>query len=400
MSRWKRQGKLWSKFLANCNFFRVGKNRLVIKFGKAIWFLLAWPFELVGDLLIWPAKFSRLPGSPRFLIVKVDQLGDVLFSTFLLPLIKKLYPESSIDYLVNPQSQSVLVNNQLVDNVFSWQDLFLQNIPGRQKLGVWSRIKLAILSWHNNLASWRLLRQRKYDVVINCRAFWPSSNWLWRLLGRELVAFDFSQASFLANYQADYDLAAEEWQNYLKLLEPLGVSSIKTTEINPRGLFFNIIPVADLPQNYWCLSAVSFDAEKTWSQKKWQEFIAGFLEKTASSLVLTGLSGQAEWLQKVAGSFLLTGRVLVFTNLNISQLAGLIKNSQGFIGLESFAAHLAIALERPAFCLVNSRLFYVPGLSNKKMIDGRSMLPQIKAVRIFDLIKTSPVELLITIFPA
>ena len=399
MSRIKRQIKLWSKFIANCNLAQVSFNRVLIKIFKVFWFLIAWPLEVLGDLFIWPAKFTKLSQQPRILIVKIDQLGDVLFSTFLAPIIKQAYPDSQIDYLINPRSEAILKNNPDINQVFYWQDLLLQNIPGRQKNNFGQKIKGLLVSWRFNLDSWLLLKQQNYDLVINCRAFWPSSNWFWFGLGQQLIAFDFSQMSCTANYQAGYDLKAEEWQNYLKLLEPLEINTETLKLAEPRGLYYNFSPAAIQPsEEYWCLAAVSFDNEKTWNKEQWRSFITEFLVKTKAKLVLTGLPNQAVWLEDLLKPFGNLSRLIIATDLTIPELAELIKNSQGFIGLESFAAHLAIACYRPTYCLVNSQLFYVLGLSQGSFVDGRSMLPQLPEVIIRDLLTTNSGQLIKDIF--
>ncbi len=399
MSRFKRQVKLWSKFIANGNLSQVSFNRVLIKVFKGFWFLITWPLEVLGDLFIWPTKFTKLNQQPRILIVKIDQLGDVLFSTFLVPIIKQAYPGSQIDYLINPRSEAILKNNPDINQIFYWQDLLLQNIPGRQKNNFGQKIKGLLVSWRFNLDSWWLLKQQDYDLVINCRAFWPSSNWFWSGLGQQLIAFDFSQMSCAANYQADYDFKVEEWQNYLTLLEPLEIDTEILKLAEPRGRYYNFSPAAIQPsEEYWCLAAVSFDNEKTWNKEQWRSFITEFLVKTKAKLVLTGLPNQAVWLQDLIKPFGNLSRLIIATDLTIPELAELIKNSQGFIGLESFAAHLAIACYRPTYCLVNSRLFYVTGLSQGNFIDGRSMLPQLPEVIIRDLLTTNSGQLIRDIF--
>lgn len=396
----KRHYKLWLKFFANLSFRQISYQRCWIKIFKMAWFLLAWPFELLGDLLIRLPTIKQLPDNPKILFVKIDQLGDVLFSTFLLPIIKDKYPASQIDYLINRRSSAVLQNNPLIHRVYYWQDLVLQNIPGRQRFSLIQGISRTVYSWLDNLLCWRQLARQKYDLIINVRAFWPSSNWPWFWLRSKLVAFDLSQASCLTNYRADYNLRAEEWQNYLNLLQPLDINLNDLKQPYFPQHFFNFSPLSQTIESpYWCLSPVSFDPEKTWSSADWIEFIKYFLVAgPRNRLVLIGLPNHKDWLKPIMDNFSSQPRVTCFTNLSIPQLAELLKNSQGLIGIDSFAAHLAIALGRPVSCLVNSRLFYVSGLSRSSLIDGRSMLPRLPLVIIKDLLTTKPEQLIKAIF--
>ena len=395
MLKLKRHIKLWHKFIANYTYLKVSPRRLVIKLFKGCWFLITWPFELLGDILIWPRPIKHIVDHPKILIIKVDQLGDLLFCTFLLPIIKEAYPASSIDYLIHPHGQAILDNNPAIRQVYYWQDLLLQNIPGRQKMKLGKRTRQFLATGYRNFKSWLALRHEHYDIVINARAFWPSCNWPWRGLGHYLIAFDISQASYVANYLADYNLRAEEWENYVNLLKPLSIKEDIIKQHEPRGQFVNFAPAPQKPiAPYWCLSPVSFDPERTWSPSRWLSFVQLFLENFPNDyLVITGLADQRYWLAAITQPLNSHNRVITVTNLSVPQLADLLKDSQGLISLDSFNVHLAIALKKPVFCLVNSWLFYVPGLSTNHLVDGRCMIPLLPEVMINDLLTTTPEQL-------
>ncbi|MCX6798213.1 MAG: hypothetical protein NTX66_03325, partial [Candidatus Falkowbacteria bacterium] len=380
--------KLWQKFAANWFYFKTSQARRLIKIFKGLWFLILWPLEISGDLLFAPrakAKSLKLPPNPKILIIKIDQLGDVLFSTWLLPALKRQWPQSQIDYLINPKSAAVLQNNPNIQKLNFWSNWLLANIPGRQKISLKTRWQKFKQNRAANKLTKKELKAAKYDLIINGRGFWPSSNFLGRSLGGGLVSFDISQFSFLANIIVPYDLKAWEEINYKNLLEKIGVAPEIIKNLDARGQFYNFPPRAgqtpathpdQAPESIWILSPVSYDPEKTWSPKIWQKFIEIWLKQNPGPrLVISGLKEQLDWLEQIKKGFLqkpwLLSRLNFLTDLNIGQLAELIKNSQGFIGLESFPAHLAIAFKKPTYCLVNSRLFYVPNLSRQKLVDGR-----------------------------
>ncbi|MFA5163065.1 MAG: glycosyltransferase family 9 protein [Patescibacteria group bacterium] len=376
----KKHQKLWQKFLANLSYWQVSRIRKLIKIFKALWFLAYWPIEIISDLisLFRKKKEYRLPAEPKILIIKIDQLGDLLFSTWLLPAIKKQWPASHIDYLINPKNEAVLKDNPNVNNIYHWNNRFLNNIPGRQRMSLSKIFK--------NYSKLKI--DHDYDLVINGRAFWPSSNRLARKLGKTLVAFDISQLSDLADIIVPYDLKSWEEKNYQNLLRAIGVAETIIENTEARGQFFNFQKLAqEIDAPYWVLAPVSFDPEKTWEKKKWIEFSRVFLEKNPGQIIIaSGTKEQAGWLEEIKnglrGQNEIYNRFLVRSDLDLGQLASLIKGCQGFIGLESFAAHLAIALDKPVSCLVNTNLFYVPGISQNRLVDGRSMLPEMGNVKI------------------
>ena len=75
-----------------------------------------------------PCAYKRLcdgcphfkPFPQRILIIKCRAQGDVLRTTALLPGIKRKYPQSYICWLVDKESQELLLNNPYVDKIFSY----------------------------------------------------------------------------------------------------------------------------------------------------------------------------------------------------------------------------------------------------------------------------------------
>ena len=67
--------------------------------------------DVMGDLFFFNKKIVKSFYPKKILIVKIDQFGDVLFSTFLLPIIKEKYKGVEIDYLINEKTELILKNN-------------------------------------------------------------------------------------------------------------------------------------------------------------------------------------------------------------------------------------------------------------------------------------------------
>jgi ADP-heptose:LPS heptosyltransferase len=375
----KKHQKLLRKFLGNIARPRYGWGKKFTKFAKFFYLLIEWPFELAGDIFFL-AKGSRkavIKDPRRILIVKIDQFGDVLFSTFLLPIIKRRYPNAEIDYLVNPKTKALLEKNPHVANIYLWEDIFLLSLVGREKSktgGLGEIMK-------KNRETLRMLRERHYDAVINTRSYPPSSNIPWRKVGGSLIAFDISEQSFLADYRVDYDLDGEEWKNYLNLLGPLGID---IASAGFREEFYN--HDAQNPMTvagkYAVISPVSFDIEREWGSDNWKKLIS-FLVAHGMNVALTGLPSQKEYLEELALAG--NGRTKVFTEMRLSEFGALMKSTEFFIGIDSFPAHLALAEGKRAIVLVNPKAYYLKGYSQKKfIIDARNMLPVINDVTFFD----------------
>jgi len=367
----KKYYSLMIKILSYIKIDLFNLKYIVIKLFKFIFSIILLPIEILGDMIFSYKRFFsfNISDPKKILIIKIDQMGDVLFSTMLLPLIKEKYPQSDIDYVINKKAEQILINNPHINNIYYWQSFILNNVPGRGKF--------SFISWKNNLSTWRMLKQQKYDIIINARSFIPSGNLSWKFLNpKKLIAFDIGQQSFLADNIVSYNLYTEEWQNYLNLLKPLGINKI---EGEPRSEFYNISDCNIESENLAIISPISFNSERSWSLEKWIKAVKILIKKNYL-VILIGTREQKECLEKIKDDT----NSLIFID-SIPKLADLIKKADLFLGVESFPAHLALTFKIKLFSVVNTKLFYVSGKSKHKIIDGRSMLSQFSNVKIIDL---------------
>jgi heptosyltransferase-2 len=64
---------------------------------------------------------DNLPIGTKILIVNLDAMGDVLMTTAHLPAIKRKFPNSTIYWITNKESEKLLFNNQYVDYVYKYE---------------------------------------------------------------------------------------------------------------------------------------------------------------------------------------------------------------------------------------------------------------------------------------
>jgi len=372
--------KLFRKFLGAVVRPKFGVKNNLFRIAKSIYILGSWMIEICGDILFVGKRRNGpvLPAPRRILIVKTDQLGDVTFSTLLPRAIKQKYPNARIDYLVQPNAAHVLEKNPHIDDVYLWNNLMLDLLPGRGELRK-MRSKLA-----ENRAVAPRLRFNAYDVVINARAYPPSSNLLLRGFGKTLITFDIAEQSFLATHWADYDLNEEEPQNYARLLAPLGIVS---SLVPSSSEFYNYDArnPMDGSDPYAVFAPVSFEIDRQWKTGYWKELIAALLAQRIN-VALAGLPAQRAYLEELVPAWSLeTGFVRLLTDMSLQELGALMKNAAFFVGIESFPAHLAIALGIPAAFLINPKVYYSKGHSRQTFAtEARSMLPIVPNAAFFD----------------
>lgn len=377
--------KLFRKFLGAVVRPKFGVKNNLFRIAKSLYLLASWLIELFGDIVLIRKQRNgpSLSAPVRILIVKTDQLGDVTFSTLLPRAIKHKYPNTRIDYLVRPNAIHILEKNPYVNNIYPWNNLILEMLPGR------SDVRNILKKLAENRAVAPRLRFNAYDVVINARAYPPSSNLLLRGFGRTLITFDIAEQSFLADYWADYDLSEEEPQNYAKLLAPLGIASSSVLSSSEFYNYDTRNPMNGLEPYAVCAPA-SFEIDRQWEIGYWKELIATLLAQRIN-VALSGLPSQRTYLEDIVPtSSLETGIVRLLTDLSLKEFGALMKGAVFFVGIESFPAHLAIALGIPAAFLINPRVYYLKGYSRQTFAhEARSMLPIVQNAAFFDVTSAS-----------
>ena len=119
--------------------------------------------------------FARsLPVTPpvnphRILISDIAHLGDVIMATALLPVLKSVFPDCRIGFLVGSWAQPVLKNHPLVDDVYLL-DHWMHNRAGISR---WKKFARYLQSRRTAL---RQIKEAQYDVAFDF--YWNFPNTL------------------------------------------------------------------------------------------------------------------------------------------------------------------------------------------------------------------------------
>ncbi len=118
---------------------------------------------LIQLLLRIPSTESPIAKPNSVLIVNGAHLGDVLLSTAILPLIRKMCPDIKIGFVVGSWSAEALQNNTLVDEVYIVDHYRLN----RSRKPITEKIRAYIETSHKALKE---IRKSQYEVAINLYA--------------------------------------------------------------------------------------------------------------------------------------------------------------------------------------------------------------------------------------
>jgi ADP-heptose:LPS heptosyltransferase len=125
----------------------------------AFFALPTWLVVLWRKFVETQALAPNYPDAVRsILVIRLDQLGDVILTTPLFRELKRLYPASRCTVVVRPQHRAILTTNRNVDEILTLGSLQTKWLPQDAR-------QLASTLW----LYWAKLRHRQFDLVISPR---------------------------------------------------------------------------------------------------------------------------------------------------------------------------------------------------------------------------------------
>ena len=272
----------------------------------------------------------------KIAIVKLSALGDIIHTMVALQFIKKHYPVSQIDWIVDQQFKSILENNPHISKIHT-----VSFKKAKKEKSI-----LLILKELNKI---RVLG--KYDLVIDAQGLIKSAIVAKLIPSKITVGFDINSireklASYFYNYKVaiSYDSNSIE-RNLRVICNPLDIS-FNSIDIENKNPF--LFSDSKLKIHEGCY--IVFIIGSTWASRNYpiEKFVevADLLQKNC--IVLWGNSEErkkAEWMSEQS-AFIST-----IPKLNLNEVKAVISNSSLLIGNDSGPSHMAWGLNIPSIIL-------------------------------------------------
>ncbi len=336
--------------------------------------------------LTWPLKPRRghpLIRSPSVALIRPDHLGDLLFSTPALRLLREAFPQAHITCLVGPWSKAVIENNPHVD------EIALCPFPGftRQK-------KRSIIEPYVTLLQHaRQLRQRGFDLAIVLRF----DHWWGALLAYlagipRRVGYDIAEVRPFLTDTVPYSSECHEVEQNLALMERVssfgfGVSGCRgqacpepCPEHSRRGgrrvgswpLEFNLTAEDEGFAEGYLMGHGVGDGDllvgihpgagapvKLWRNEAWAQVADVLAQRYGAKVILTGSAEESPLCRAIAEG--MTSKPIVAAGeTSLGGLAAIMARCRLVLGVDSGPLHLAVAMGTPTVHLfgpVDSRAF-------------------------------------------
>jgi len=272
----------------------------------------------------------------KIAIVKLSSLGDIIHSLVVLQFIKKHFPASEIDWVVEKRFKGILEHNPHINQIHT---VNLNLVKRTQS------IKLLFTE---------VLKARKfgkYDVVIDLQGLIKSALITKFISSRKKVGFDKNSirerlASCFYNQKVAIDHDKNTIERYAKVIsEALRIKITKDDVINKELYLFSKSKLL-IPKTPYIVFVIG----STWQSKNYPKEsyveVADALKK--SCFVTWGTQQekeQAEWMRNKSKY------IQVMPNLSLDDLKHIISHSSLLIGNDTGPTHTAWALNRPSITL-------------------------------------------------
>jgi lipopolysaccharide heptosyltransferase I len=279
-----------------------------------------------------------MPGPQRILIIKPSAIGDVVHALPVLNLLRRRWPDATIDWLVTPACAGLLEGHPQLDEPVLFN---------RRRFGK---------GWHNPRAAWDLLkwtlqlRRRRYDLVIDLQGLFRSG-WIgWTTGAPRRVGFadarELGWLFYTDRVRLD-SLECHAVDRYLKIARSLGCGAepvefqFATTDADRQAVAQRLGGVERfavvLPGTNW--------QTKRWPIEHFAALVEPLQRQFGLQTVVAGGPGDAELAAKIPGALNLAGQT------SLRQLTALLERADLVIANDSGPMHIAAALGRPLVTL-------------------------------------------------
>lgn len=300
--------------------------------------LLVWVFDLLGVVCFFWLRWLRAPKTfKRILVIRLDQMGDVVLSLPAIEALKACFPGARVDCLVASWARELVENHPAVSNAYTFKHSYFS-----EHFSKWR----ALQEW---LCYVQTFRRIGYDLAIDFRGDIRNALLLFLSGVKRRVGRGLTGGGFLLTDLAEEKPAKHQLEKNLDLVRALGCS----VESSSPPIYYPASALATFKgrhldfftsaQRPWILFHIgSGYPSKQWPVDRFFSLVSRVLENEMGSVLLVGQEDE----ERLARPFLRErDRLFNFMReTTLSELCALIDACDIFIGNDSGPTHIAAAL--------------------------------------------------------
>jgi predicted lipopolysaccharide heptosyltransferase III len=297
---------------------------------------------------------TRLPGSPRILLIRLREIGDVIFTTPAVRALREHFADAHITYIVEPQAADVVRSNPHIDELI---------IAPRQHL-------LA------DIALGRRLRAGRYDLAIDFHGGPRASLLTWLSGARVRVGYEVAGRAWMYTRRVARPRQLRPRhavQNQWDLLTTVGIAGPDEARwpvempVDPGATAAIAGRLAragvGLTDRLVVVHVSAGNPFRRWPQSAFAALVASLASRDPglSVIVTSGPSEREAAGRVVEGAQARLGaadreRVLTLGELSLAELRGLLDRATLYIGGDSGPLHIAATSAIPIVALYGPTL--------------------------------------------
>jgi predicted lipopolysaccharide heptosyltransferase III len=287
----------------------------------------------------------------KILLVRLRQIGDVVFTTPLVAAVRRRYPDAHLTYVVETAAAPVVANNPHLDHVLV--------VPPRRGL----RSLVA------DLDLGRQLRSDRYDLAIDFHGGPRAALLTWLSAAPVRVGYNVAGRSWIYTKVVDRPRVLRRRhsvENQWDLLAALGIEPL-TPERNPVEMALDQDAVANVERRL-VQSGVRRDHEivvvhvsasspfRRWPLASFVDTVAALARTPGRRIVVTSGPSEQDAARNVIDAAqarlgAAAHRVLSSGDFSLAELKAIVDRSALFIGGDSGPLHIAATTEAPIVAL-------------------------------------------------
>lgn len=300
------------------------------------------------------------------LVIRSSAMGDIVMASPLIKGLKRMYPETRILWLVEPQFAPLLhanpdVNGLLIFNKTKWKTLAKQG-----KLIALTREILALRS---------AMKEESIELALDVQGLFRSRFLAWLSGAKTRIGFLSKEPGcfFMTKVVPKGGDSSRMGSEYCHLLELLGNTSV---ECRPELLIsaddvqiaLEELAEAGVGQPFIAIAPFTTRPQKHWFNSRWQELASEVVRSLGMKLVILGGPADREHANEICSASMCEGVVNLAGQLSLMQSAAVIKHASLLIGVDTGLTHMGSAFSIPTIALFGATCPYTKTASPNTVV--------------------------------
>ena len=273
----------------------------------------------------------------RILFIRPSALGDVCRSVPVIESLRKQWPDASIDWLVQSEFVAAVASHPAIDSVIQ----FPRNCMGR-----WYTPK----GFLKSLAFLRLLKSKKYDLVIDGQGLARSGLFSWATRASTRIGLASAREFGWLGYTKKVSVTCPHTvDQMLSLSEAAGATTTIDMQLyvnQEDETWWKEKQIESNLDSYVVLAPTSRWESKQWPIERFSS-LSEYFQTRGKQVVVVGAPHEAKQIAPLVNDAVLN----VLPEMTVGRLMAVIASSSFVIANDSAALHMAVGFNTPCIGL-------------------------------------------------